>query len=177
MSGAGADDKNRFALSVRGIPGSVRRARVRSTLTYRITPRLQAGVEINPLSTRERANPLVNWLAVPESAKRPAVIVGTSSDRIGTPGGQSFYATASKNLKRETKLPIAPYFGLAYGTYLDSLRMIGGINVGFTESLSSMVIFDGFHVHPLVNFGYRRHVFTFLLVRGRQPGLSYSVSF
>ena len=69
----------------------------------------------------------------------PAVIVGTSSDRIGTPAGQSFYATASKNLKRETKLPIAPYFGLAYGTYHDSLRMIGGINVGLTESLGSMV--------------------------------------
>ncbi len=177
MSGAEGSNKNRFAFSARAIPGSARRARVRSTLTYRITPRLQAGVEVNPLSTRERANPLVNWLAVRESSKIPAVIVGTSSDRIGTPGGQSFYATASKNLKRETKLPIAPYFGLAYGTYRDSLRMIGGINVGFTESLSSMVIFDGFNVHPLVNFNYKRHVFTFLLVRSRKPGLSYSISF
>jgi hypothetical protein len=38
----------------------------------------------------------MNWLAVPETTKTPALIVGTSSDRIGTPGGQSFYATASK---------------------------------------------------------------------------------
>ena len=177
MSGAEGSNKNRFAFSARAIPGTVRRAQVRSTLTYRVTPRLQAGVEINPLSTRERANPLVNWLAIPEGSKTPAVIVGTSSDRIGTPGGQSFYATASKNLRRETKLPIAPYFGLAYGTYRDRLRMIGGINVGFTESLGAMVIFDGVHVHPLVNFSRKRHVFTFLLVRGRQPGLSYSISF
>ncbi|MCY4374468.1 MAG: hypothetical protein OXC31_11895, partial [Spirochaetaceae bacterium] len=158
-------------------PGPGADARVRSRLTYRITPRLQAGIEANPLSTRERANPLVNWLAVPESARMPAVIIGTSSDRIGTPGGQSIYATASKNLKRETKLPIAPYFGVAYGTHQDSLRMIGGINVGFTESLGSMVIFDGFNVHPLVTFGHGRHVFTFLLVRSRKPGLSYSISF
>ena len=177
MSGAEGSSKNRFAFSARAIPGTVDRARVRSTLTYRITSRLQAGVEVNPLSTRERANPLVNWLAVRESLRMPAVIVGTSSDRIGTPGGLSFYATVSKNLKRETNLPIAPYLGLAYGTHQDSLRMIGGINVGFTESLGSMVIFDGFNVHPLVNFSRGRHVFTLLLVRGRRPGLSYSISF
>ena len=40
-----------------------------------------------------------------------------------------------------------------------------------------MAMFDGVHVHPLVNFNYERHVFTFLLVRGREPGLSYSISF
>jgi hypothetical protein len=47
-------------------------------------------------------------LAIPETDRRPALILGTSSDRIGTPDGQSFYATFSKNLKRETELPIAP---------------------------------------------------------------------
>ena len=55
--------------------------------------------------------------------------------------------------------------------------MIGGNNVGLTESLGSMVIFDGFNVHPTVNFRHGRHVFTFLLVRSRKPGLSYSVLF
>ena len=151
MSGAEAGDKNRLAFSTRIIPRSVRRAQVRSTLTYRITPRLQAGVEINPRSAQERANPLVNWLAIPEGLKTPAVILGTSSDRIGTPGGQSVYATASKNLRREKGLPIAPYIGFAYGTYQDRLRLIGGVNVGFTENLSAMAVFDGVHVHPLVN--------------------------
>ena len=114
---------------------------------------------------------------MPEGTNPAAVIVGTSSDRIGTPGGQSFYATASKNLKRETKLPIAPYFGVAYGTYQDRLRYIGGVNIGFTERFGALVIFDGVHVHPLLNYSYKRHVFSFLLVRGKEPGLSYSVSF
>lgn len=155
----------------------MRWARIRSTLTYRITPRFQAGVEFNPLPTRERVNPVVNWLAIPEGSKTPDVIVGTSSDRIGTPGGERFYATASKNLRCETKLPVASYFGLAYGTHQDWKRMIGGVNLGFTESFSSMVIFDGVHVHPLANFRRGRHVFTFLLVRSRQPGLSCSISF
>jgi hypothetical protein len=155
----------------------VPRAQVRTTLTYRLTSRLQGGVEFNPRSTEEKANPLMNWLAVPETTKTPALIVGTSSDRIGTPGGQSFYATASKNLKRETRLPIAPYFGVAYGTYQDRLRPIGGLNIGFTKQLSALAIFDGVHVHPTLNFSYSRHVVSFLLVRGKEPGVSYSISF
>ncbi len=177
MSGAENSNENRITLSSRVIPHAVRRAQVRTTVTYRITPRLQAGVEVNPRSTEEKVNPLVNWLALPETKNTPAVIAGTSSDRIGTPSGQSFYATASKNLKRETKLPIAPYFGLVYGTYEDRFRPIGGLNVGFTENLTALVIFDGVHVHPLLNFSWRRHAVSFLLVRGRQPGVSYSISF
>jgi hypothetical protein len=177
VSGAEGSTANRFTFSSRVIPGAVRRAQLRTTLTYRLTPRLQAGIEVNPRSTEEKANPLVNWLAIPETANTPAVIVGTSSDRIGTPAGQSFYTTASKNLKRETKLPIAPYFGVAYGTYQDRLRYIGGLNIGFTEQLGALVIFDGVHVHLLVNFSFKQHVFSFILVRGKEPGLSYSLSF
>jgi hypothetical protein len=150
---------------------------LRTTLTYRLTPRLQAGIEVNPRSTEEKANPLVNWLALAEGQSTPAVIVGTSSDRIGTPGGQSFYATASKNLKQQIKLPISAYFGVAYGTYEDRLRPIGGLNVSFTEQLGALVIFDGVHVHPTLNFSYHRHVLSLVLVRGKDPGVSYSLSF
>jgi len=177
VSGAENNNQNRFTFSSRVIPGAVRRAQLRTTLTYRLTPRLQAGIEVNPRSTEEKANPLVNWLALPETKSTPAIIMGTSSDRIGTPGGQSFYATASKNLKRETRLPIAPYFGVAYGTYQNRLRYIGGLNIGFTEQLTSLVIFDGVHVHPTMNFSYKRHVLSFILVRGKEPGVSYSISF
>ena len=120
-----------------GDPGTVDRARVRSTLTYRITPRLQARVEVNPLSTRERVNPLVREFKNARRDRRHEFWLHRNARR----------AKLLRNL--ETKRPIAPYFGLAYGTYQDSLRMIGGIYVGFTESLASMVIFDGFNVHPL----------------------------
>ena len=132
-------------------------------------------MEYNPRA--DKVSPLANWLAVSETARRPAVILGTSSDRIGTPSGQSFYATASKSLRRETGLPIAPYGGVAYGTYEGRLRPIGGLNVGFTEWLTSLVIFDGVHVHPLLSVSVKSHSISFLLVRGRHPGLSYSVSF
>ncbi len=120
---------------------------------------------------------MVNWLALSETPRRPALVLGTSSDRIGTPSGQSFYATLSKGLKQETHLPIAPYGGVAYGTYEGRARAIGGLSVGFAEWLTGLAVFDGVHVHPLLNFYYKRQVFTFLLVRGRDPGVSYSIVF
>ena len=80
-------------------------------------------------------------------------------------------------MRRETKLPIAPYAGVAYGTYEDRLRPIGGLNIGFTEAASSLIVFDGVHVHPMLNFSYKRHIFSFILVGGRDPGVSYSITF
>ncbi|MGH9782835.1 MAG: hypothetical protein ACRD88_01510, partial [Terriglobia bacterium] len=104
MGGAGNTDKEKWTFGLRVIPGVVPRAQVRTTLTYRLHPRLMAGVEFNPRAAEpgDRVNPLVNWVALTETTQRPALIVGTSSDRIGTPRGQSFYATLSKNLKGET---------------------------------------------------------------------------
>jgi len=174
---SGAEDGNaqRWTLGARVIRGQIPRASVRTTLTYRFRPRLSAGIEYNPRAGK--AGPLLNWLAVPETKNLPALLAGTSSDRIGTPSGQSFYATFSKNLKRETRLPIAPYAGFAYGTHEDKLRLIGGLNIGFTEQLTSLVVFDGVHLHPLLNYSRGRHAFSFILVRGRHPGVSYSIAF
>jgi hypothetical protein len=179
VSGAANESKERWTFGVRYIPQEVPRASVRTTLTYRFHPRLTAGVEYNPrgASVGGRVSPLANLLVVTETKRRPAVIVGTSSDRIGTPAGQSFYATASKSLKRETGLPIAPYAGLAYSTHEDRFLPLAGLNVDLSRRWSSLVVFDGVHVHPLINFNYNRHAFSFLLARGRRPGVSYSVTF
>ena len=151
------------------------RASVRTTLTYSLTSRFSAGVEYNPRAGK--VSPLANLLAMRETRNRPALILGTSSDRIGTPSGQAFYATFSKNLKRETGLPIAPYGGVVYGTYQRKVRPIGGLNIGFSETVTSLVIFDGVHVHPTFNVSLKSHTISFLLIRGRDPGLSYSVAF
>ena len=165
----------KWTYGVRFIANTIDRARWRNTLTYQVTPRLSVGVEYNPLAGK--VSPLANFVAVTETAKRPAIILGTSSDRIGTPSGQSFYATASKSLERETGLPIAPYVGLAYGTFEDRFRVIGGLNVYFTNRFSSTVLFDGVRVHPTFNNARGRHQFGMILERGRNPGVNYSVSF
>jgi len=89
-------------------------------------------------------------VAVTETGRRPALILGTSSNRIGTPSGRSFE---------------------------DRFLAIGGLNINFTANLSSQIIFDDVKVHPALNYNWGRHVFTFLLAQGKNPGVSYSISF
>ncbi|MGI9167337.1 MAG: hypothetical protein ACR2G5_13330 [Pyrinomonadaceae bacterium] len=174
MSGA-ANDSYKWTYGVRGISNQIDRAKWRNTLTYRFHPRVTAGVEYNPLA--RKVSPLANVVALTETHKRPALILGTSSDRIGTPSGQSFYATLSKNLKHSTGLPVAPYIGVAYGTFEDRARIIGGLNITLSDSWSSTILFDGVRVHPLVNYTHGRHQFGVIFERGRNPGASYSISF
>ena len=174
MSGAGVNEF-KWTYSVRVIANQIDRAKWRNTLTYRFHPRFTAGIEYNPLA--KKISPLANLVVITETHARPALILGTSSDRIGTPSGQSFYATLSKNLKHHTGLPVAPYVGVAYGTFDDRTRAIGGLNINFSERWSSTILFDGVRIHPLLNYTYKRHQFGFILERGRNPGASYSISF
>jgi len=175
VSGAEQVDLEKWTFGVRYIRNQIKRAELRTTLTARLHPRLSLGVEYNPLEAD--VSPLMNWLAVGETNRYPALMLGTSSDRIGTPNGQSYYATASKNLRAWTGLPIAPYVGAAYGTYDDELRAIGGANLTLSERASALVIYDGVHVHPTLSWTQGPHVATFLLVEGKDPGISYSYSF
>lgn len=173
---SGTEQNNyKWTYGVRFVPNILNRAKWRNTLTYQVTPRFSVGIEYNPLAGK--VSPLANFVALTETKNRPAIILGTSSDRIGTPSGQSFYVTASKSLERETGLPIAPYIGVTYGTFENRARVIGGLNVYFTNSFSSTILFDGVKVHPLVNYTYKRHQFGFMMVEGKKPGLTYSVSF
>ena len=174
MSGA-ADNEFKWTYGVRLIANQIDRATWRNTLTYRFHPRFTAGIEYNPLASK--ASPIANVVAVIETHKRPALIFGTSSDRIGTPFGQSFYATLSKSLRHQTGVPVAPYVGVAYGTFEDRARLIGGLNITISEHWSSTILFDGVRVHPLLNYTHGRHQVGVIFERGRNPGVSYSVSF
>ncbi len=179
MSGAANTDSERWTFGMRYIPGVIPRANLRTTLTYRLHPRLTAGIEINPRADviGGRVGPLFNWLALTETEKRPALVIGTSSDRIGTPTGQSFYATLSKNLQRESGLPVAPYVGLAYSTYEERWLPLAGLNLRFSRHLTSTISFDGVRVHPLLSYTQGRHVFSFVLAFANRPGVSYSLTF
>ena len=174
MSGAG-NDNYKWTYGVRLIANQIDRAKWRNTLTYRFHPRVTVGIEYNPLA--KKVSPLANVVAITETEVRPALILGTSSDRIGTPSGQSFYATFSKSLKRATGLPVAPYVGVAYGTYEDRARIIGGLNITLSDRWSSTILFDGVRIHPLLNYTFGRHQLGVILERGRNPGISYSISF
>jgi len=148
------------------------------TLTYRVIPRVSLGLELNPLNDYE-VNPLLNAVALTETKTRPAWMFGTSSDRIGTPDGQAYYSTFSKNLQTVTggKVPIAPYAGASYGTFDYKLRAIGGFWAGFGKGFSTTFIWDGVDLHPTIDYRYKRHVFTALWVRLEELGVAYSIVF
>ena len=103
-------------------------------------------------------------------------MASTSTDRIGTPDGQSFTMTVSKSLQQWTGLPIAPYAGIAYGTYEDKAFAIGGLYMSFPKNFSSTVIFDGVHIHPTVTYAHKQHAISLIMVRSKYPGVSYSIS-
>jgi hypothetical protein len=141
VSGAGNEGPYKWTFGIRALSNQIPRASLRTTLTYRLHPRLSLGVEYNPRA--DDVGLLANLVAITETERRPALIFGTSSDRIGTPSGRSIYATVSKNLHHAVRLPIAPYVGVAYSSYEDRFLPIAGLNVNWMESLSSLVIFEG----------------------------------
>ena len=174
MSGA-AKDYHKWTFGVRVLANQIERATLRTTLTYKIIPELSLGVEYNPLA--DDVGPLANWTALKEKEWRPALIFGTSSDRIGTPSGRSIYGTLSKNLEPLIDLPVSPYVGAVWGSYEDRFRPIGGGTIEFGNGFSGSVIFDGVKVHPMLNYAVDRHVFSLILAQGKNPGFSYSISF
>jgi hypothetical protein len=167
--------RDRWTFSARAIRNQIDRAAYRTTLTYALHPRLDVGVEYNPKAGQ--VAPLANLRVLSETKTLPAIILGTSSDRIGTPEGQAFYATVSKDLRPQVGLPIAPYVGLAYGTYEDETRVIAGANIALSRSLSSLLIFDGVHFHPTLSYFHGRHGVSLVFVRSQDVGLSYSFRF
>ncbi len=147
------------------------------TLIFRPVNRFSLGVEWNPKA--DSVSPLANLVAISETQHRPALIFGTSSDRIGTPEGQAYYATLSKDLSSVNGWPISPYVGVAYGTYDDKLRAIGGLYIRIPGTgFGSTLIYDGKNFHPTVEYRFReRHVVTLLWVDTRDLGIAYSVAF
>jgi hypothetical protein len=175
VSGTGNESEYKWTLGVRLLANQIPRAAVRTTLTYQLHSRLQVGVEYNPRAGEFA--PLANLVVLTETQRRPALMVGTSTDRIGTPLGQAFFATVSKNLKQATGLPIAPYVGASFGTYDHRLRPIGGLTVFLDRHFSVITTFNGVQVHPLLNFTHGRHALSLIMVKGRHPGMSYSIRF
>jgi hypothetical protein len=162
-------------VAYRWFPDLIPRARQRLTVQVRPHPRVMVGVEVNPLA--DEVGPLVNLHLLTETGTRPALLAGTSSDRIGTPDGRAYYATLSKDLSPWLRWPVAPYAGASYGTFDNRLRAIGGVWVSLGERWSALVIHDGVHVTLSVDVEIGGHLaLSGLLFDGDEPGVSMSVA-
>jgi hypothetical protein len=169
-----------WVLGFRLLPGiDVDRAEFRTTLMRQLTPTFSAGVEFNPAANE--FGPLANWLAIPERENAPALIFGTSSDRIGTPHGRAIYGTLSKDLEPWVGLPIAPYVGASFGTFDDELVGIGGLRVAWDEKITSTSLWDGHNLHHTIDYGLKEGQMLGLVIANLDEhyslGISYSIRF
>jgi hypothetical protein len=138
---------------------------------YRATPNVKLGIEANVKA--DEIGFVANWRAVGETATRPAIVFGTSSDRIGTPHGQAYFVTASKSLGAR----IAPYVGLSYSGYADEWLVPFGVNVALPRNWSAMLINDGVHTHLSASCGWRHFSLTLLAVERRNFGATVGMTF
>lgn len=138
---------------------------------HQLRPDLKAGIEWNALA--DEIGFVANWRALSETERRPAIIFGTSSDRIGTPEGQSYYVTVSKSVHRR----FAPYVSASWSTHDDRMLWPFGLNVALGERLSAMVINDGVHTHLSATYAFDRFAVTLLAVERRDFGITVGTRF
>lgn len=170
-----ASDDAKWEVSHRYLTGQIDRATNRTILMHQIRPSLKLGVEWN--QGAGEVGFVANWRAIPEAQRRPAIMFGTSSDRIGTPVGQSYYVTVSKSLHHQTGLPIAPYVGASYSTFENRTLFPFGVNVAIAGNWSAMVINDGVHTHVSATYAWNRYAVTVLAVERKDIGFTIGARF
>jgi hypothetical protein len=148
------------------------RATHRTVLMHRVTRDVKLGVEWN--AQADELGVVANWRALAETERRPALMFGTSSDRIGTPSGQSYYATVSKSLPR---LPLAPYAGVSWSAYEERLLVPFGVNVALPRGFSAMLMNDGVHTHLSATYARPGVAITLLAVERKHFGITVGTTF
>ncbi len=170
-----AADKARWEVSHRYLSGQIDRATHRTIVMHQLRPNLKLGVEWNPRV--EEVGFVGNWRAVSESKHRPAVIFGTSSDRIGTTEGQSYYVTVSKSMHEAIGLPVAPYVSASYSTFENRMLYPFGVNIAIGSNWSAMLINDGVHTHLSATYAWNRFAVTLLAVERKDAGVTIGARF
>ena len=154
------------------------RPRWRTTLDYRVTPKLQIGLEYNAaigeLDTRG------NWFLQTEDDTRPGLIAGWSSDRIGTPYGKMYFLTATKlAIANEQGFGFAPYMSLAYSEFDKGFTVPFGASIALGPQWTVLPMYDGHRSHTTLSWSSRngRDSVTLIAVFNKRFGLSYGRNF
>lgn len=164
---------SKWSVSLRYVDLELDRPRWRSTVNYSFHPRLTLGVEINPAA--DEIGPLATLFLKTETDRWPALFLGTSSDRIGSPkGDQSYYLTASKH---HSTWPVSAYASLNYSEWDDGVNVPFGVEVELPRGFSVRPMYDGQRTHLTFNYGRQRWGASLLWVWLERLGLAVSVRF
>jgi hypothetical protein len=108
---------------------------------------MQVGLEFN--AQVAEVNPLATLFVVHEAGRRPALFLGTSSDRIGSPEGkQAYYATLSKSLPAAR---LSANVTLNYSEWDDAINVPFGAAVDLGRSFTVRYMYDGHRSHALLD--------------------------
>jgi hypothetical protein len=109
----------------------------------------------------EEVDPLATLFLIFETEQRPAVVLGTSSDRIGSPKGmQSYYLTASKLAPR---VPVSVYASINYSEWDEGINYPFGAEYFIWRGFSARYMYDGERSHAMANW-FGEHVGVSLLL-------------
>ncbi len=145
----------------------------RFTANYSLHHRLQVGVELNPKAGE--AGPLFTLFLLTETETRPALFLGTSSDRIGSPAGeQSYFATVSKYIPR---LRTSFYGSLNYSEWDGGINVPFGVGVELGKGFSFRPMYDGDRGHVMLNFFAAKYGVSLMYVWLETIGVSLSLGF
>ena len=153
----------------------VDRARYRGTLMYRLHQRLNVGIEWNPGA--DEFGPLANAFLLTETHYRPALSMGTSSDRIGTEAGTtSVYLTAAKRWP-SPNVPLSGYLSLNWSETDEAINFPFGGTLHLGERYGVRGMYDGQRTHLLASGTFSRITVTALWVWLEHFGVSLSTGF
>lgn len=138
-----------------------------------MSSKLQVGIEYNPEA--EEFGPLITWFLVTEEDRRPALFLGTSSDRIGSPDGtQSYYLTAAK---QHPTWPVSAYASVNYSEWDGGLNFPFGAHVHLGRGFSLQPMYDGQRSHLLLHYNRDRYGVALLWVWLEEVGISFNIGF
>ncbi len=154
---------------------AVDRAKYRGTLMRRVHPRLNLGIEWNP--GEGEVGPLANAFLLLESHHRPALSLGTSSDRIGTDEGTtSVFLTAAKRFP-SPRVPLSGYVSLNWSETDDGFNVPFGGTLHLGERYNARVMYDGERTHLVASATVDRVTVTALWVWLEHAGAALSTGF
>jgi len=120
-------------------------------------------------------SPLATLFLTTETERRPAIFVGTSSDRIGSPeGAHAYYLTAAKYFPL---VRTAPYVSANYSEWDEGWNVPFGANVELGRGYSVRPMYDGHRTHLLGMYATDRYTVTLIWAWLDRAGAAVSVGF
>jgi hypothetical protein len=160
-------------LSLRYVDTDLPRPRWRATVSRRLMRTLQVGLEWNPVVSE--VNPTATWFLLTETDTRPALFLGTSSARIGSPvHQQAYYATLARSFP---EWRVSPYVSLEWSEWDQGWNVPFGATLDVGGGIGLRPMYDGHRSHLVASWTGARWSAGLVWAWYERPGVTLSTGF